>query len=418
MTHAVDAALVVQMVSSFLYIALGVWVLTLRPRRRQTVLLGLFAVSFGMVFAPLNILMLFDLVEGQSLTQQILQAPLQLVTSLLLLALVVSIPRPLVDIRLLWITLGIGIFWEAISWLVQVFAPVPLELELVLGIPNVVLNTAILLLVMRAHPRRARESNEVVQLTLLVLALASLFAFVGGMRLPAMAESFSTGDLRTFVQVLIVVMFWVLVAGLCGWNMVRAEKETERIHRTAMLGVLGLVAAGAVYQVLFPGVNPGHNIMRGVMRTLGVGLLAYGILRHDLAGLDAKVRWGVSKTTVAGVFIATFFVAGELAESFFGEILGSQYVGVLAAGLLVFFLAPIQRVADQIAARAVPADSGPVPLDAEETYRVTVGKFLADGEINRSEERHLARLAARLGIDAERAFEIHDEVLNAPKVDG
>ncbi|HVL46938.1 MAG TPA: hypothetical protein VM889_00095 [Candidatus Thermoplasmatota archaeon] len=152
-------------------------------------------------------------------------------------------------------------------------------------------------------------------------------------------------------------------------------------------------------------------------RGWAVAVLSYGILRHQLLGFDVKVRWTISKSTVAAVFIAVFFVASEAAQQFLGETLGSTYVGIAAAGALVFALAPLQRAAERLAERAVPvaepAPAAAAPGAEEETYRVTVRKYLADGMITRAEEGHLARLATRLGIEAERAHDLRHEIERA-----
>ncbi len=151
----------------------------------------------------------------------------------------------------------------------------------------------------------------------------------------------------------------------------------------------------------------------GVTRTVGVLVLAYGILKHDILGIDRKVRWGVSKTTLAGVFVAVFFVAGELAETYFGEVLGA-YGGVLAAGVLIFFLAPLQRLADRVASTAVP-HSGAAVSEADKErrrslYRSTVERFLDDGSIGDQEAQELADLAEELDIGAGTARRIQQEV--------
>jgi hypothetical protein len=166
----------------------------------------------------------------------------------------------------------------------------------------------------------------------------------------------------------------------------------------------------------------GFHPLRGVVRTFGVLLLVYAILREQLLGIDLKVRWGISKGTVAAVFIAVFFVASEAAQQFLGAALQNEYVGIFAAGMLVFALAPLSRAADRIAEKAVPAPAG-LPAnppaaaraprqgaaDPEASYRHALRWALRDGSLDAAEERHLVVLAEHLGIPPSRAYALRDE---------
>lgn len=167
-----------------------------------------------------------------------------------------------------------------------------------------------------------------------------------------------------------------------------------------MIG-LGLAATGASSERLLG--------IPFLARVGSVALLGYAILRHQILDIEAKVEWGVSKTTIAGIFIAVFFVVSEGAQALFADFAGDELLGVLAAGLLVFAISPLQRMADKFAARAVPggAEAG---ADAEERYRRAVRMALADGEISAAEEDELAASAEELGLGPKRALEIRREV--------
>lgn len=143
-------------------------------------------------------------------------------------------------------------------------------------------------------------------------------------------------------------------------------------------------------------------------------LLAYVVLRGQIPGLDVKVRWGLSKSTVAAVFIAVFFIVSETTQQFFGETLGSAYVGIAAAGTLVFAIAPLQRAAERLAEKAIPAPidsprARAAPDAQEVAYRAAVRLALRGG-ISRNEELDLARIAEAHALSPLRALQLRHEV--------
>ncbi|MBI4392320.1 MAG: hypothetical protein HY556_00785 [Euryarchaeota archaeon] len=181
--------------------------------------------------------------------------------------------------------------------------------------------------------------------------------------------------------------------------------------------------------VLAAGVGLGSGILRALTDALpsyfyfGVANLVlplvatYALLRHNLFGLDFRVRWAISKSTIAAVFIAVFFVASEAAQQFFGEAFQSNYVGILAAGALVFAIAPLSRLADRLAEKAVPvaAGTGPVEASASDTrgadaYRHAVRLALRDRRLTPGEEVALAHVAQGLGLTPVEAIRLRHEV--------
>lgn len=153
----------------------------------------------------------------------------------------------------------------------------------------------------------------------------------------------------------------------------------------------------------------------GLTRALMVLLLAYAILRHQLLGLDIRVRWTIKQSTLAAIFVTVFFVGSEAAKEFVGGAANSAIVGIAAAGLMVFALNPLQRAAEGIANAAVPlpAVAAPAPQALErrvEVYRDSVRLAMRDHVLSREEQVKLARLADELGINAGRAVELMGEV--------
>ncbi|HEX2023009.1 MAG TPA: hypothetical protein VHH36_09850 [Candidatus Thermoplasmatota archaeon] len=145
-----------------------------------------------------------------------------------------------------------------------------------------------------------------------------------------------------------------------------------------------------------------------------VPLLAYGILKSQLFDIDLKIKWTVRQSTIGAIFLAAF-LAGTSAA---GEYLSSEYgflVGGAGAGLLLFALAPIQRVAERVANRAVPHASGSAEYIAYkkfEVYRAAFEGVLEDGRVNAKERLMLTNLRAKLGLREDDAAALERDVMS------
>jgi hypothetical protein len=173
--------------------------------------------------------------------------------------------------------------------------------------------------------------------------------------------------------------------------------------------------------LLLPAVGLGLAVVRGDTGTLGiariatVAVFAYAILRHQLLGLDVKVRWTIKQSTVAAAFVGVFFVASEGAQAFFAENAGSQWVGIAAAGALVFAIAPLQRAAERVASAAVPLAGEALPAapsrdERGEVYKAAVRVTLRDRVVTAAEEDMLGKLADHLGLSPSAALRARREV--------
>lgn len=199
----------------------------------------------------------------------------------------------------------------------------------------------------------------------------------------------------------IVSLLMVIIMGLAWFRF--GDSPSRRFVRRVSLAILGVWTA-ATFAAL---VAPEYTYPFG--RILGTLLLVYAVLRGQIAGIDAKARFTLSKSAVAAVFVGVFFAGSELAQQFFGDQTGNEYYGIAAAGLLVVAIAPIQRLADRLATQAIPVQGGNGDRTAqEEIYHEAVQAASRDGIITRREEMHLARIADRLGISAERALQLRD----------
>jgi hypothetical protein len=201
----------------------------------------------------------------------------------------------------------------------------------------------------------------------------------------------------------------LVVAGLWLISLVRARSGEGRGARNVLLVILATLLYAALRSSLH--LQPfGES---GIARLVMAGVLGYEVLVNRFLGLDARVRWGVSRGAIGATMLAAFFVASEAAQQFIGDRVENVYIGIGAAALLVLGLSPLQRFADRLAAKAVPQPSPDrgTREEREHRFRTVATRFLADGRVTKEEERTLAHLAEDLGIPGGRAFDIRSEVL-------
>ncbi|HVL46939.1 MAG TPA: hypothetical protein VM889_00100 [Candidatus Thermoplasmatota archaeon] len=388
---------------------LGVWVLTLRPLSRATAALGLFCLLFGASF------LLQNLVDPNSPDAPVLLVILSLLVlgaCAAVFRLAWTFPRPLESRERGWaLALGVGALLLTLAWswgrhgralpngLASAaegssLAPfVSFALKVLLSS----LGAVILLFVLRW--RNAADAAEERKYAVLTSAFVLWPGYLAG------ADAHRGWPWMVLLTI-------VLVAGALLLRQT-ARGRDPRAARNAALVCFAAPFCGMAAAALWGG-EGGF----GVARLIAVFLLLYAILRQQALGIDVQLRFAISKSSVAAVFVAVFFVTSEAAQAFFGETTGSAYAGIAAAGALVFVLAPLQRAAERLAERAVPltfdshvrstSDSGAVA--AENDYRAAVRAAFRDGAVPRDGERALLRLAERAGIPASRALAIHEEV--------
>ncbi len=387
--------------------ALGIWVLTLKPRSRATVALGSFCGFAGVGW-------IFDNVfnNADPLTPDLRLvgfAPSFIIASIALIVLAASFPRPLErsERASFWGLNALAVTW-AFTWVFLDRGSFPVFISagdgVILPLAYAALPTALLTAVvfLALRFKGAAAPHERRQAAIVATALVLWPGYLVGARRVLSPDSWAW-------KVDLGIMF----ASALLWLLNTTRGTETRAARNVALACLAVPLVGAVAAVTFKAAG-GY----GVMRLITVTVLAYAILQHQVLGMDVRARWTISKSTVAAAFIAVFFIASEAAQQFFGETLGSTYVGIAAAGALVFAMAPLQRVAEKLAAKAVPAAThvpvaGPASDAAdrrEKTFIDAVMFTLRDGHMSREEELHLARLAIDLGIRADRAVELRHEV--------
>lgn len=143
--------------------------------------------------------------------------------------------------------------------------------------------------------------------------------------------------------------------------------------------------------------------------------LVYGIFKTQLFDIDLKLKWGIKQSTVAAAFFAVFFIVSEGAQQLFQSSFG-PLIGLVAAGALVFVLAPLQRVAEGVASAAMPAvkyTEEYVNYRKVEVYRATVEEIVVDRTITEKERSILDRLREKLELGSDVAQAIERDALVA-----
>jgi len=146
---------------------------------------------------------------------------------------------------------------------------------------------------------------------------------------------------------------------------------------------------------------------------LAVPLIAYGILRTQLFDIDLHIKWTIKQSTLATIFVTLIFLISEGADRFLSAELGN-FAGLLAAGVVVFFLAPLQRFAEGVASVAMPNTKNTPEYAAHrkmQVYEAAVGEAVPDGIISDRERALLNSLRESLGISAVDATALETELL-------
>ena len=142
-----------------------------------------------------------------------------------------------------------------------------------------------------------------------------------------------------------------------------------------------------------------------------VPLIAYGILRTQLFDIDLRIRWTIKQSTLAAAVVAIVYVLSEGASRLLSNELGNV-AGLLGAAVVVFFLAPLQRFAERVAAAAMPNthDTAEYATFRKlQVYEAAVTDALPGG-VGEKERALLRRLRDSLGISAADAASIERDL--------
>ena len=251
----------------------------------------------------------------------------------------------------------------------------------------------------------------------LFLAFGLDVVFVATYRITSFFDS-AIGDQPIAIARFALILGAGAMTLLAGAMLVRSATSPQERREARIIGGLLLLALASglalnAYVETLPleerFIDPLAIAVRALWRFPLPLLAAYALVRHSLFDIDVRIKWGIRQGTLAAIFVGVVFVASESAATFFQGSIG-PYAGIAAAGLLVFLLAPLQRVAERVADAAMPGTRGLAERpDAEGAYRTALDLALADGVISRVEERALARLQSQLRLDPERALALREE---------
>ena len=220
-----------------------------------------------------------------------------------------------------------------------------------------------------------------ISLSLVYIAMAAtfIFAFVASIH----AWFISTGTARPRALIFALAfgfrdMCWTFVYSMALWSM--------------WWGGAGLLPDDPINFAIF------MCYVSGTM--IAVPLIAYGILRTQLFDIDLRIRWTIKQSTLAAAVVSIMFLLSEGADRLLSAELGNT-AGLLAAALVVFFLAPLQRFAERVASVAMPNTQNTPEYAAHrkmQVYESAVAEALQEGGISKKEHALLDRLRDSLGI--------------------
>lgn len=217
----------------------------------------------------------------------------------------------------------------------------------------------------------------------------------------------------TYLYVSLVVLFlFALVASLDAWRTAHGMAKSRAGTFAIAFGVRDvcwsfaygwatIVLWQGTYAIVDPNASTAPYLVYALGTLLAVPLIAYGILKTHLFDIDLRIQWTIRQSTVAAAFVAVFYVVTEGADRLFEAEFGSQ-AGLLASALLLFFLSPLQRVAERFAGAVMPNTSDTPEYTAYRKMQVYEAALVdtLGGGITDKERTLLNHLRDSLGIAA------------------
>jgi len=259
-------------------------------------------------------------------------------------------------------------------------------------------------------------AGEPMRIGLLVLAAALVFVVqLSSLRVGATVLYFSLSLLFGFA----------LVASIHAWHIAAAVNRARARSFALAFGLrdicwgfsygvsLWLIWIGAYMTESETDLDMPAKIVYALGTLLCVPLVAYGILRSHLFDIDLRLRWTIKQSTLAAVIVTIIFVISEGADRLLSAELGNV-AGLFAAAAVVFFLAPLQRLAESVAAAAMPHTQNTPEYAAfrkMQVYEEAVMEAHFEGGISDKERSLLNRLRDSLAISESDATAIEADIV-------
>jgi len=241
---------------------------------------------------------------------------------------------------------------------------------------------------------------------LLAAAAATLYAL-------AVFEPPGFGEAFLYLAMASVFLF-ALAASINAWILSTGAGRTRALIFVLAFGFRDIcwtfVYSTGLLPIWFAGLIPPWTLgvpfwdMHALVYICGtlvaVPLIAYGILRTQLFDIDLRIRWTIKQTTVAAALLSVVFLVSEGVSAFLSAELGNV-AGLLAAAVVMFFLAPLQRFAERVASTAMPnTENTPeyATFRKMQVYETAVAEAREGGGISAKERSLLNRLRESLGI--------------------
>jgi hypothetical protein len=232
----------------------------------------------------------------------------------------------------------------------------------------------------------------------------------------------------TLLYLLLVLLFvFALIASVHVWAKASGTERTRAGIFALAFGIRDICwsvaygsALGAIwfgnYLVVDPDAQGAVYIFYALGTLIAIPLIAYGILRTQLFDIDLRIRWTIKQSTLAAAMVSIMFTISEGLDRFLSAELGSV-PGLLAAALVLFFLAPLQRFAERVASAAMPNTQNTPEYAAYrklQVYEAALSEALQEGGISPKERALLNRLRDTLDISPADASSLEDGLLESP----
>lgn len=141
---------------------------------------------------------------------------------------------------------------------------------------------------------------------------------------------------------------------------------------------------------------------------IAVPLIAYGILKAHLLDIDLRVRWTIKQSAFAAAVLAITFAVSEGIEMLVASELGDMW-GLLAAGIAVVLLKPLQSFAERVVSLLMPNTNNTAEYRSSrkaQVYEAAYSEALVDGGVSNKERMLLNHLRESLGLSPDEASAI------------